>query len=260
MKKLAALLLCTLLIFSLIGCSKEAPTPDPVTPTPEIEIPPAPETPTALYQGFGLNNTPRIGPGADDTKVPVYSINQVFANVFFDESGKIVDLYVDQLEYATPNYDGDGMPHFSGFPGQGGYNLDENHDGKVDGKTSDTEENFTAEVGSWVTKRDRGESYVMGTGTWAKQMDAFQELFIGKTVAEVEDWFAKYTSDVNGRPLKDGSSNEQDKAKYDALSADEKAMLADVTSSATMSLNDSHGNIVAAIKASFDKKVELNIQ
>ncbi|MGM0397245.1 MAG: hypothetical protein ACQEP4_09365 [Bacillota bacterium] len=52
----------------------------------------------------------------------------------------------------------------------------------------------------------------------------------------------------------DGSDDAEDKAKYNALADDEKAMLADVTSAATMSLNDSHGDIIAAIKASFENK------
>ena len=86
----------------------------------------------------------------------------------------------------------------------------------VDGKTEDTEENFTAEVASWQTKRERGADYVMGTGTWDQQMDKFEETFVGMTVDEVEDWFEKYCSDLNGRPLKDGSDKEEDKAKYDA--------------------------------------------
>lgn len=211
----------------------------------------------ASAQGFGLVNTPRKGPGKDDTETQVWSINQVFANTLFDADGKIVAIYVDQLEVATPNYDGDGMPHFSGFPGQGGYNFDENHDEKVDGMTEDTEENFFAEIEGWKTKRQRGDAYRMATGTWEQQMDKFQEIFVGKTVAEVEEWFAKYTSDLNGRPLKDGSDKPEDKAKYDALSDDEKAMLADVTSAATMSLKDSHGDLIAAIKASFENKVDI---
>lgn len=76
---------------------------------------------------------------------------------------------------------------------------------------------------------------------------------------EVEEWFTKYTSDLNGRPLIDGESKEEDKAKTDALSADEKAMLADLVSSATMSLNDSHGDIVGAIRASFANKKAIDI-
>ena len=151
------------------------------------------------------------------------------------------------------------MPHFSGWPGQGGYNNDENHDAVVDGTTPDTEEQFTSEVEGWVTKRERGDSYVMGTGTWHEQMDAFQDLFVGMTVDEVEDWFAAYCSDANGRPLQESSSGEGDAEKYAALSDEDKAMLADITASATMSLNDSHGNILAAILASFENQVAVDI-
>ena len=231
------------------------------SPEPEPEATPEPtqaaQTAAEAYQGFGLSNTVRMGPGSDDTGTPVYSINQVFANVVFDGEGKILSIYVDQLEYATPNYDGASMPHFSGWPGQGGYNNDSNHDAVVDGTTPDTEEQFTEEVAGWVTKRDRGETYVMGTGTWSEQMDAFQKLFVGKTVDEVEEWFAKYCSDANGRPLKESSSGEGDAEKYAALTDDEKAMLADVTSSATMSLNDSHGDILSAIRKAYENRVPL---
>ena len=231
------------------------------SPEPEPEATPEPtqaaQTAAEAYQGFGLSNTVRMGPGSDDTGTPVYSINQVFANTLFDSEGRIVAIYVDQLEYATPNYDGAEMPHFSGWPGQGGYNNDSNHDAVVDGTTPDTEEQFTEEVAGWVTKRDRGETYVMGTGTWSEQMDAFQKLFVGKTVDEVEEWFAKYCSDANGRPLKESSSGEGDAEKYAALTDDEKAMLADVTSSATMSLNDGHGDILSAIRKAYENRVPL---
>lgn len=232
---------------------------DPATyPVPTEEVKEAEEVTAAeVYQGFGLVSTGRKGPGKDDTDTQVYSMNDVFAHTLFDGEGRILDLTVDVLEVATPNYDGDGMPHFSGFPGQGGYNNDENHDEKVDGKTADTEDNLAAEVQGWVTKRERGEKYHMNTGTWKAQMDKFEEIFVGMTVDEVEEWFEKYCSDLNGRPLKDGSDKPEDKAKFDALTSDEKAMLADVTSTATMSLNDGHGNIVAAIKESFENKIPL---
>lgn len=211
--------------------------------------------------GFGIVSTPRKGPGKDDQDVQVWSINEVFVTALFDADGKVADIHIDQLEIATPNYDGDGMPHFSGYPGQGGYNYDENHDEKVDGKTADTEENFFAEIEGWKTKRERGEAYVMGNGkTWTEQISGFEKVFIGKTVEEVEAWFAKYTSDLNGRPLKDGSDKPEDKAKYDALTADEKAMLADVTSSATMSLKDSHGDIIAAIRAAYENSKDIQLQ
>ena len=239
---------------ALAGGGSSEPEPE-ATPEPTQEAQVAAEA----YQGFGLSNTVRMGPGSDDTGTPVYSINQVFANVVFDGEGKILAIYVDQLEYATPNYDGAEMPHFSGWPGQGGYNNDSNHDAVVDGTTPDTEEQFTEEVAGWATKRDRGETYVMGTGTWSEQMDAFQQLFVGKTVDEVEEWFAKYCSDANGRPLKESSSGEGDAEKYAALTDEEKAMLADITSSATMSLNDSHGDILSAISASFENMVNVDL-
>jgi uncharacterized protein with FMN-binding domain len=214
----------------------------------------------AASTGFGVSFMPRIGPGKDDKDVQVYSFNEVVVNTLFDKDGKIAYIHIDQLEIASPNYDGAGMPHFSGWPGQGGYNFDENHDEKVDGKTPDTEENFKAEVSLWKSKRERGADYKVGISTWHEQMDAFEKLFTGKTVAEIETWFKKYTSDRNGRPLKDGSADAADKAKYDALTAAEKADLAEVTASATMSLNDAHGNIIEAIKASFANKEPLALK
>lgn len=229
-------------------------------PAPEEEAKeekPGEVTAAEIYQGFGLASNGRLGPGKDDTETPVYSVNDVFAHTLFDQDGKIVSLTVDVLEVATPNYDGDGMPHFSGFPGQGGYNNDENHDAVVDGKTADTEDNFKAEVEGWATKRERGDKYHMNTGTWSQQMDKFEEIFVGMTVDEVEQWFEKYTSDINGRPLKADSEEAEDQTKYGALTDEEKAMLADVVTTATMSLKDAHGDIVAAIKESFENKVPL---
>ena len=90
-------------------------------------------------------------------------------------------------------------------------------------------------------------------------MDRFQQLFAGKSVAEINEWFATYCSDRNGRPLKAGSSNEQDAAKYDALSDEDKTMLADVTAGATMSLNDGHGNLLAALEKAEANKVEIEL-
>ena len=211
------------------------------------------------YIGLGVHNMGRLGPGSDDQGVGVYSFNEVVAAVIFDAEGRILLAKVDQLEIATPNYDGSTMPHLSGFPGQQ-YNNDENHDAVVDGVIEVTEESFLAEVESWQTKRERGEGYVMGTGNWSQQMNKFEQLFVGKTVEEVEAWFAAYCSDRNGRPLKAGSSNEQDAAKYDALSDEDKAMLADVVSTATMSLNDGHGNILGALKKAYENRVPLEIE
>ena len=211
------------------------------------------------YIGLGVHNMGRLGPGSDDQGVGVYSFNEVVAAVIFDAEGRILLAKVDQLEIATPNYDGSTMPHLTGFPGQK-YNNDENHDAVVDGVIEVTEESFLAEVESWQSKRERGEGYVMGTGYWSQQMDKFEQVFVGKTIEELEAWFAAYCSDRNGRPLKAGSSNEQDAAKYDALTDEEKAMLADVTSTATMSLNDGHGNILAAVKKAYENRKPLEIE
>ncbi len=206
------------------------------------------------FIGLGLNNTGRIGPGKDDKDVQVYSINQVFAAVLFDGEGRILYAKLDQLEVATPNYDGEGMPHFAGFPGQYPYLYDADHDGKIDSVMETSDDLFKSDIAGWLTKRERGDGYRIGTGTWSSQMDAYEAFFTGKTVAEIEEWFAKYTSDLNGRPLKDGSTKEQDKAKYDALNEQDKAMLADVTTSATMSLNDPHGNLIAALKTAYENR------
>jgi hypothetical protein len=210
--------------------------------------------------GIGLNTSGRLGPGKDNLGTQVYSINEVFAALLFDKDGKVLDAHIDQLEIASPNYDGPSMPHFSGYPGSEPYNSDLDHDGKVDESAPEiTEESFSEEITTWATKRERGDGYRLGTGTWSSQMDAFEEFFVGKTVEEIEDWFNKYTAS-NGRPLKPEQKNEEDQAKYDALSDEEKAMLADVTSSATISLKDAHGDILWAIKEAYENRMELTVE
>ncbi len=205
-----------------------------------------------LTHGLGIYSTGRLGPGSDDQGAGVYSINEVAAYVLFDSEGRIVDLEVDQLEVATPNYDGAGMPDFTGFPGQS-YNADEDHDAVVDTVWEQTEEDFLAQVESWQTKRQRGDSYKLNSGTWEEEMDIFEEAFKGMTVEELEQWYEKYCSDVNGRPLFGTSEDEQDVAKYEALTEEEKSSM-DAVSGATMSLNDAHGNILGAIVKAYDNR------
>lgn len=253
-KKIWILALCVVVAGVIVAIAlAEKPQADGQTP----ESTDAPTQTEKLTFGFGLTSTGRVGPGEDETGTPVYSINQPFAAALFDEEGRIRYLYVDQLEAATPNYDGAGMPRFSGFPGQR-YNLDEKHDGKIAGQLVVTDTSLQDEVGAWQTKRARGEGYQLASGTWAAQMDAYQKLFVGKTVAEVEDWFSRYSSEANGRPLKSGATNEADSAKYDALSDEEKTALADVTSGATMSLKDAHGDILGAIRAAYDARKDVD--
>ncbi len=205
-----------------------------------------------LTHGLGFYSNGRLGPGSDDQGTGVYSFNEVVAYVLFDNEGTILDLEVDQLEVATPNYDGESMPGLTGFPGQS-YNADTDHDAVVDTILEQTEDSFLADVDSWQTKRERGSSYKLNSGTWTDEMDIFEEYFKGMTVDQLQDWYSKYCSDVNGRPLFGTSENEEDIAKYEALSDEDKAGL-DAISGATMSLNDSHGNILGAILKAYDNR------
>lgn len=207
-----------------------------------------------LYQGLGKSSNFRVGPGKDKKGVPVYSLNYVTAAGVFDESGRIVNVYVDILELTTPNYPGVSAPHFSGWPGVEGYNVVDHSTKEVTGVAVNTEESADKEIANWVTKRERGKSYGMN---WTEQMDFFQEFFKGKTVAELEAWFSKNASDVNGKPLKADSKNEKDKAKYSKLTEAEKKALADVVAGATMSIKDNHGDILGAIKDAYKNRVEI---
>lgn len=226
-------------------------TPD-ASAQPNETAAPATFLPEGAVSGIGMSATGRVGPGKDDTDTQVYSFNVVFAHGVFDAQGRVLAMDIDQLEVATPNYDGASMPHFSGFPGQGGYALWDDAQGKTNGKTEDTDEAFLQEVSQWVTKRARGEDYKLGKGTWTEQMDAYQRHFIGKTVDEIEAWYAKFFSDANGKPIKEGSEQEGDQEKYAALTDEDKSLLADITSSATMSLRDSHGDILTAIRRAWE--------
>lgn len=220
------------------------------------EVSGTPENTAETRSGMGMAATGRVGPGEDDQGNPVYSFNVVFAAGQFDGEGRVISMQVDQLEVATPNYDGASMPHFSGFPGQGGYALWDDAQGKVSGSTGDTEDDFLAEVSSWTSKRARGESYALGHGSWRSQMDAYQAMMEGKTVDEIEAWFAKYFSPATGKPLQNGSDSEEEQQLYDALSDEEKSILADVTSGATMSLKDAHGDILLAIRRAWEDAQE----
>lgn len=219
------------------------------------EASPLPAVNSDVYLGFGVDSLGRVGPGSDANNVPVYSFNEVFCSALFDKDGRVLDIYIDQMEVATPNYDSTTMPMFSGFPGQGAYASGDN--GAASGDGAITDDDFLGQIAAWKTKRERGGNYQMTAGTWAAQMDAFQRVFIGKTVDEIDKWFTTYCSDRNGRPLKASNEDAADKAKYDKLSDEDKQMLADVTASATMSLNDGHGNILSAIRKAYDNRIAV---
>lgn len=212
---------------------------------------------SGLSHGVGVVSTPRLGPGSDAEGVGVYSFNEVIAYAIVDSDKRIVDLEVDIMEIITPNHDesNDGDNFMAGWPGQS-YNSDADGDGVVDGLLEETEEIFTEETLSWLTKRQKGSAYKMNSGTWEGEMDIFERFFKGKTVEEISAWAATHCSDRNGRPLTAASTNEEDIAKFSALTDEEKAVN-DAVSGATMSLTDPHGDILAAIAKAVDNAVPM---
>jgi hypothetical protein len=208
-----------------------------------------------LSLGLGKSPTFRAGPGKDSSGTQVYSFTYVYGTVLFDAKGKIVACEFDELEVSTPNYDGPSMPHFAGWPGTPGYNVVNHETKKVDGLSPNTVESTSADISAWKTKRERGDTYGMNAkNDWYKQMDFYQGLFIGKTVDEVEAWFAKYGNDANGRPLNPETKDAKEKAKYDALSSADKKVAVDARSGATMSITDAHGNVLTALRDAWTKR------
>ncbi len=205
--------------------------------------------------GLGRSTVFRVGPGKDSTGTQVYSFTYVFGAVIFDKKGRIVDIEIDELEVSTPNYDGESMPHFAGWPGTPGYNVTDHATEKVSGVSPNTVESTTADVLAWKTKRERGDAYGMNPkNDWHRQMDAFEKIFRGMTVDQVEAWYKKYTNDKNGRPLNPETKDAAEKAKYDALDAAGKKVVADVRTGATMSINDPHGYVLAAIRNAWENR------
>jgi len=214
---------------------------------------------TKLYQGLGQTVIFRNGPGKDSTGAPVYSFTVVMADATFDADGKIVNAYLDAYEVATPNYDGASMPHFSGWPGKEGYNVTDHQAGKVTGVSTNTLESATAEVNTWKTKRQRGDSYGMNAANeWYKQMDFYQKFFVGKTITDLDAWFAKNTTSA-GRPIKANTTNQDDLNKLAKLTDKEKTALADVVAGATMSLRDAHGDFLGALENAYKNRVLVAI-
>lgn len=236
--------------------AKPATPAKPTTPTTSTTT-----TPKSIkvYQGLGHNVAFRNGPGADSEKVPVYSFTVGMADVDFDADGRILSAYLDAYEVSTPNYDGASMPHFSGWPDKEGYNVTDHDTGKVSSVSKDTKESVAAEVSAWKTKRQRGDTYGMNPANdWYKQMDFYQTFFVGKTISELDAWFAKNTT-AAGRPIKATTTKQDEIDKLAKLTVKEKADLADVVSGATMSLSDAHGDFLGAIKDAYKNRVEVVI-
>ena len=214
-------------------------------------------TASGLSHGIGVVSTSRLGPGKDAEGVGVYSFNEVIAYVIVDSDKRIVDLEVDIMEIITPNHDesNDGDNFMAGWPGQS-YNSDAEGDGVIEGQLEETEEIFTAELLSWQSKRQKGSGYKMNSGTWEDEMNIFESFFKGKTVEEINAWFEKHCSGLNGRPLTAASTKEDDVAKYSALTDEEKAVN-DAVSGATMSVRDPHGDILGAIEKAVANAVPM---
>jgi hypothetical protein len=202
-----------------------------------------------VYKGLGTTSVFRVGPGKDKDQGQIYSMTTVAVDALFDKDGKIIDVYFDALEVLSPNdEEHQGVPKFSGWPTQPGYLK----------AASNSNETAAKELKEWKTKRERGDkAYGMN---WSEQFAVYQKFFKGKTVAEIEQWFAKNASDVNGKPLSEKATDPKDKEKYAKLTDAEKKALADVTSGASISLKDAHGDYLGALKKAYENKVEVTLK
>ncbi len=202
-----------------------------------------------VYNGIGQNSTFRVGPGKDDAGGQIYSLTTVVADATFDQAGKIISVKFDALEILSPNdTEHADAPHFSGWPGQAGYLT----------APAATDATSMQQVNAWKSKLELGdEAYGMNI---SEQYAVYEKFFVGKTMAEVEQWFAKNTSDKNGRPLKAESTDPGEQAKYNSLTDAEKQTLADVTSGASVSLKDAHGDFIGALKEAYDHRTEVKFE
>ncbi|WP_019227268.1 LysM domain-containing protein [Sedimentibacter sp. B4] len=205
---------------------------------------PAVATERKLYHGFGESANYRIRGEQKD------NLNITTASVIFDQDGRIVDLTWDVMEIT-----------YALFPGW--------VDPAADQATKDA---FVASIDDvWETKREEGYAYDMthliskGAADnltkkeWFEQLDYYESFFKGMTVAEVVAWNEKYT-DANGRPYKMAYTEkltDADKAVTATFTAEEAAMLVDVTTSATMALEDPHSHFITALVEAYEAREEI---
>lgn len=188
--------------------------------------------------GVGMASTGRVGPGKDSEGKQVYSVNVVFACGEFEDNGTIRAIKVDQLEIVTPNLGGGNA--FHGFP-----------------EGSDGEKDFLNEVTSWNTKTALGDGYMLKSGSWRDQMDAYEQAMVGMTVDEVKNWYANRGSTGSETATR---SETQATDASDAGTAQPVNDMADVNmgtqtdtaSSATMSLQGEYGDILLAIERAWE--------
>lgn len=160
----------------------------------------------SAMSGVGVAATGRLGPGTAEDGTPVYSFNVVFAAADFDEQGRILDLDVDQLEVLSSQ--------FTGFP-----------------EEKEDEEDFLAQVSQWTSKGAQGEDYMLTSGSWRQQIDAYEAKMTGMTVDEINAWYEANFSGETGKPMENA---------------------ADAVTGATISLRDEHGDILTAIQRAWE--------
>lgn len=227
-KLIPTTIVLTAALLILGGCGASTPT----------STSPQPQSALKVFQGAGQTSVFRARVDST-TKKEVFSTSTVNANAIFDKDNKVISVQFDSLEI-VPEAEKEGGTIFPGWP-----------DAKI------TKDVVTKDVANWKTKRERGDAaYGMD---WSVQINAYQAFFKGKTVAEIEQWFAKNASDANGKLLTDKVTSDPDKAKYAKLSDTEKKALADVTSGASISLKDPHGDLIGALKKAFENKVEITL-
>lgn len=204
----------------------------PVATTPTTPV----ATAKKLYHGFGAAANYRLGHT---------TLNITTASVVFDQDGKIVSLKWDVQEI-SPTL----------FPGW------------ADEKTLSAADQaaFKAAIDDqWKTKWEEKDEYGMKSKAlsgkeWWEQMGFYENYFKGKTVAEVDAWVNKYTDAVNHRPYKfayPDKMTDADKIATANFTAAEKDMLVDVTTSATMSLQDDHSHFITALKEAYAARTEI---
>lgn len=179
-----------------------------------VDITNQPRNDAPARTGMGMAATGRLGPGTDADGNPVYSFNVVFACGSFDEDGRVVSLDVDQLEVLSSQFDG--------FP-----------------TGTEDEDRFLSQVSGWITKGAKGEDYMLTSGSWRQQMDAYEDMMTGKTMDEINRWFSDNFSEETGKPNTGDSTTASD-------------MTADAVTGATMSLRDHHGDILTAIQRAWE--------
>ncbi|MBQ2951949.1 MAG: FMN-binding protein [Clostridia bacterium] len=166
---------------------------------------PAAQGEQAALRGMGMAATGRLGPGTAEDGTPVYSFNVVFASAAFDADGRILTLDVDQLEVLSSQ--------FTGFP-----------------EEKEAGQDFLTQVSQWTTKGAQGDGYMLGSGSWRQQMDAYEQMMTGMTIEEINAWYSANFSTETGKPVDN----------------------ADAVTGATMSLRDEHGDILTAIQRAWE--------